>query len=189
MSKRVLAATIALLLPLPAAAQILSGVKVEPAQIKAGETVKITASIDVTGGINCGLRLHYGDGTTQDFKINQTKDVPLVVTRAYAQGGDFTVMAEPKTQGLTAKCGGRNQSAMLKVSAPPAAAAKAGAKPAAGPQCPQGWTLAAKSVSKKTGAFTCTAKPGTKLPDARVSCPGDLGYFENAKKGQLGCRP
>jgi hypothetical protein len=48
--------------------------------------------------------------------------------------------------------------------------------------------LAAKSVNKKTGAFNCSAKPGTALPDKKLTCPGDTGYFENAKKGSLGCR-
>ena len=55
------------------------------------------------------------------------------------------------------------------------------------PQCPAGWTLNSKSVSKKTGAFTCQAAPGTK--PVKVSCPGDLSYFENERKGLMGCRP
>ena len=72
----------------------------------------------------------------------------------------------------------------------PVASAPAGATPAksAGP-CPEGWTLAPKSQNKKTGAFTCNAKPGTALPAVKTTCPGDLTYFENAKKGHLGCKP
>ena len=188
-------------LPLAAWGQLLANVKLEPQEIKPGASVKITVNFDVTGGINCGLRVHFGDGNTQDYKINQKKDVPLVVTRQYAQAGEYRVKAEPKTIGLLGGCGGRNQETVLKVVAPPAppplaaapapAAQKtavAAAKPAGASQCPQDWTVVAKSVNRKTGAFTCTAKAGTKLPEGRLSCPGDLSYFENAKKRQLGCR-
>ena len=188
-------------LPLAAWGQLLANVKLEPQEIKPGASVKITVNFDVTGGINCGLRVHFGDGNTQDYKVNQKKDVPLVVTRQYAQAGEYRVKAEPKTIGLLGGCGGRNQETVLKVVAPPApppvaaapapAAQKtavAAAKPAAASQCPQDWTVVAKSVNRKTGAFTCTAKAGTKLPEGRLSCPGDLSYFENAKKRQLGCR-
>jgi hypothetical protein len=56
------------------------------------------------------------------------------------------------------------------------------------PACPEGWRLDPKSVNRKTGAYTCTAKAGTKPPAAKLECPGDTGYFENAKRGQLGCR-
>jgi hypothetical protein len=104
-------------------------------------------------------------------------------------------MAEGKSQGpLLAGCGGKNQEAFIKVQAPaPAAAAKpAASKPAAAsaaaPKCPEGWTLDSKSVNRKTGAYTCTAKAGTKPPAAKLDCTGDTGYFENAKRGQLGCR-
>ena len=56
------------------------------------------------------------------------------------------------------------------------------------PQCPPGWALDAKSMVKKSGAFTCRAKAGTAAPEGKLACPGELGYFENRKKGQLGCR-
>jgi hypothetical protein len=48
--------------------------------------------------------------------------------------------------------------------------------------------LAKPGVNKKTQAFTCTAKAGTKIPEPKLACPGDLTYFDNSKKGQLGCR-
>lgn len=195
MLHRILAIATAALLPIPAAGQLVAGIKVEPAQVRPGDNVKITVNFDVSGGINCGLRVHFGDGNTQDYKINQQKDVPLVVARQYAKAGEFRVKAEPKTQGMTMKCGGKNQGATLRVVAPAApvatAAAVAGkqAAPAPASQCPPDWTLVPKSANRKTGAFTCTAKAGTKLPDARLTCPGELSYFENAKKRQLGCKP
>ena len=64
-----------------------------------------------------------------------------------------------------------------------------GTEAAAGPACPEGWKLNAKSVVRKTGAYTCTAKAGTAVPDKKPACPGELTYFENGKKGLLGCRP
>lgn len=208
MIKYLLAITAGLALPALVLAQTLTGVTVEPAQITAGESVKVTVNFDVEGGINCGLRLHFGEGPTVDYKINQKKDVPLVVPRAYGRAGDFRIMAEPKTVGTLLKCNGRNQTTLLKVaaaapapvaSAPEAKKAaapetkKAAAKPAEAPRkaasrCPDGWTLNKKSDDAKTGAFTCEAKPGTKVA-RRLSCPGDLTYFENSKKGMLGCRP
>lgn len=176
------------MLPFAASAQFINSVTLDPVQAKAGEPVKVTVNFDVQGGVNCGLRVNWGDGSSMDFKINQAKDVPLVTTRTYAKAGDYTIVAEPKTQGMSAGCGRANKSAVLKVAAAAAGTEKTPTA-AAAPSCPAGWTLDKKSVSKKTGAYTCNAKPGTKLPEARISCPGSLGYFENAKTGRLGCRP
>ena len=58
-----------------------------------------------------------------------------------------------------------------------------------GPSCPEGWKLDAKSVVKKTGAYACSAKAGTAIPDKKPVCPGELSYFENSKKGMFGCKP
>jgi hypothetical protein len=168
-----------------ALAQTLTGVKVEPAQIKAGESATITAEFEVAAGINCGLRLHFGDGSTMDYKINQTKDVPLVVTHAYAKPGSYEVKAEPKRNEWTMGCGGKNQTTRLDVAAISSAPAASKASVA---HCPDGWKLDAKSVNKKTGAYTCRAKAGTPAPAGKLECPGNLGYFENSKKGMLGCQ-
>lgn len=173
---------------LPAAAQTITTVTVEPAQARVGEPVKITVNFDKADAIGCNVRVFFGDGGNQDNKINQDKDVPKILTHTYTSAGDFTVKAEGKTALPLPKCSGKTQSASVKVAAAaPVAAAAAAA--AAGPSCPEGWKLNAKSVSKKSGAFTCAAKAGTALPAAKLACPGDLGYFENKAKGQLGCRP
>ncbi len=186
-------ATIAALLitawAVTAEAQTLSGIKLEPATAKVGEPVKITGTFDNADNPNCNVRVHFGDGQTQDFKINQLKDVPLVTSRSYAKAGEYKLMIEPKTALPTLKCVGKNQTASLVVTAPvPTAAAAASAK-SAGLSCPEGWKLDAKSVNKKTGAFSCTAKAGTALPAAKPECAAPLGYFENKSKGQLGCKP
>ncbi len=112
----------------------------------------------------------------------------MVTTRSYAKAGQYKVMIEPKTALPMLKCVGDNQTAMLTVVAPMPAAAPMTQAPSA-PSCPNGWKLDAKSVNKKSGAYTCTAKIGSPLPLARLECPAPLGYFENKSRGQLGCRP
>jgi PKD domain len=172
---------------LPAGAQTFSGVKVEPATAKVGEPVTITGTFDSAGNPNCNLRVDFGDGKNQNFKINQEKDVPLVTTHTYTKPGNYKVAILPRTALPMIKCKGGDQKAMLKVEAPVAAAAAPMAK-ATGPSCPDGWKLSAAGVSKKSGAYTCTAKAGTALPATKPECPAPLGYFENKSKGQLGCR-
>ena len=189
MIKRVILAAAMVLGLSVAQAQTLSGIKLEPASAKVGEPVKITGTFDNADNPNCNVRVHFGDGQTQDFKINQLKDVPLVTSRSYAKAGEYKLMIEPKTALPTLKCVGKNQTASLVVTAPaPTVAAAAPAK-AASPACPEGWRLDAKSVNKKTGAYICAAKAGSALPAAKAECPAPLGYFENKSKGQLGCKP
>jgi len=175
-------------------AQTLADLKIEPSQAQTGQTV--TATISLSDGVaNCGLRFYWGDGQTVDVKVNDKTALPVRLTHVFDKPGQFRAMAEGKRVTTHLKCQGPNLTRTVAVSAPPpkpapVASAPAAATPAknAGP-CPEGWTLAAKSQNKKTGAFTCTAKAGTALPSAKTACPGDLTYFENAKKGQLGCKP
>jgi hypothetical protein len=174
-------------LAVPVFAQTFSGVKVEPAVAKVGEPVTITGAFDSAGNPNCNLRVDFGDGKNKNFKINQEKDVPLVTTHTYTKPGNYRVQILPRTDLPMLKCKGGDQKAMLKVEAPMAAAAAPMAKAAAA-TCPDGWKLGAAGVSKKSGAYTCTAKAGTALPAAKPECPAPLGYFENKTKGQLGCR-
>jgi hypothetical protein len=182
------------LLAFGAHAQTLNGIKVEPANAKAGEAVKITATFDPTESINCGLRIHFGDGQVEKVKINKASEMPYVISRTYAKAGSYKVEAEPTTAGTTLKCKGARQSTLLTVAAPvavaPAPATSAAVAMPVKPvsPCPEGWTLAKPGVNAKTKAFSCTAKPGTKIPEPKITCPGDLTYSENSKKGQLACR-
>lgn len=179
-------------LGLPAQAQKLTGVTVEPARAEVGQSVKATTSFEVSNGaINCKVRMHWGDGKSLDFHINQEKDVPLVLDHSYAKPGKYGVRVEGKG-GI--KCMGVDQHATVEViakGAKPAvkAAAVAPSASAIASVCPTGWKLTKAGVSKKTGAFTCTTKANTPIPEPKVACPGDLTYFDNVKKGQLGCRP
>jgi hypothetical protein len=193
-------AAFAATLALGVSAQTFTGVTATPATVKVGENVTATMNFDVQEGkLNCSMRVSWGDGTNTDDKINQAQDVPKVLQHAYAKPGTYTITAEPKHKGSTLKCLGKNMTASVTVAAPVAAApapaaaatpvaAAPMAKAAAAPTCPAGWTLAKPGVSKKTKSFTCTAKANTPLPEPKVTCPGDLTYFENTKKGQLGCR-
>jgi hypothetical protein len=173
------------LLALPASAQIIANIKVEPSTAKVGEPVTVTANFDNAENPNCNVRVNFGDGVSKDFKINQAKDVPLVASHTYTKAGAFKVRAEGKTALPVLKCNGVTKSAMVKVAAPAPVVA---APLATGPTCPDGWKLNAAGVSKKSGAYTCTAKAGTALPATKPECPAPLGYFENKSKGQLGCK-
>jgi hypothetical protein len=187
------------MLTIGAHAQTLSGLTLEPAAIKAGESVKATVQFENAQTPNCGIKIHWGDGQTVDAKINQTKDVPFVVSHTYAKAGNYNVMIEPKRVSEVLKCSGKNINKAVIVAAAPVVPAPASApapaasattatasKPAA--PCPEGWTLVKPGVNAKTKAFSCTAKPGTKIPEPKIACPGDLTYSENSKKGQLACR-
>jgi hypothetical protein len=173
-----------------ASAQTISGLST----IQAGQVVTATVSFNDADSPNCGLRFYWGDGQTQDVKVVDAKQVPLVLQHTYSKPGAYDLMAEGKKVTSHLKCAGANARAKVTIAdSKPAAGAAAAPKPAAASaaasHCPEGWKLDAKSVNKKTGAFTCTAKAGTKLPEKKLECGGDTGYFENAKKGQVGCRP
>jgi PKD domain len=187
--KKVLLAALLACTALVAQSQTLTGAKMEPAEIKAGEKSTLTAAFDLKDNMtNCRVTVDFGDGTPGEaFKINQAKDVPLVATHTYAKAGTYTVKVEPRTKLPMLKCTGGDHSTTIKVL--PVVVAAAAPAAGAAPTCPEGWKLDKKSVSKKTGAYTCTAKVGTAAPAGKLTCPGTLGYFENTKKGQLGCRP
>lgn len=172
-------------------AQTISGLTVSPS----GQNVTATVTFADADAPNCGLRFYWGDGQTQDIKVTDAKQNPLVLQHTYGKPGKYDLMAEGKKVTSHLKCGGANARASVTVAGAAAApvagaapAAKAAAVKPAAAQCPEGWKLDAKSVNKKTGAYTCTAKAGTALPEKKLACTGDTGYFENAKKGQVGCR-
>ena len=156
-----------------------------------------TGKLDLTSdSANCGLRFYWGDGATVDVRISDKAALPVTLTHVYEKAGEFRTMAEGKRVAAHLKCGGANIVRTVTVTgsapvAPPVASAVAPAAStkATGPSCPAGWKLDTRSANKKTGAYTCTAKAGTALPATRTDCPGDLSYFENVKKGKMGCQP
>ncbi len=196
-------------------AQTLTGITVEPGQVAVGQSVKLTAALDVKdGSVNCGLLLVWGDGATSYEKISRERDVPFSRTHTYTKPGTYTVAVEPTKAGSALKCNGKDQKTTLVVAAAPVAAAPAPTAPVAGvpiaaapvvvaaapgaaaavaePKtvdlCPKGWQLG-KSGVKPNGAFTCTAPKKTKVPKDEILCVEKLKYFADSKSGQLGCRP
>lgn len=176
-------------------AQTLKDIKLDLAQAQVGQNVTATIGLDAGERANCGLRVRWGDGAVTEVRLEDPKQIPAKVTHAYAKPGDYSVVADPGKVKSSLGCVGKKMAAAVKVVAPPPvpaaapAATASAAKTSSGPTCPEGWQINAKSVVKKTGAFTCTAKPGTAVPEKKPACQGELTYFENSKKGMLGCKP
>ena len=176
-----------------AQAQMIGGLAVSPATVKAGEPVTVTATIDVVSGNYCGFAVFYGDGKTVENYSDAKHSGPFVSTHVYDKPGTYTLSMGGRHVESHPNCGGADKFATVTVTAGDKAATPNPAKPAkaatAASVCPAGWSVVAKSFNAKTGAYTCGAKAGTALPASRAQCPGDLTYFENAKKAQFGCRP
>lgn len=175
-------------------AQTLTGFKLDAPQATVGQPIKATIDFEVTNNVFCGVRIDWGDGIGDELKIDKPAKIPYILSHTYSRAGDYLVTVKPEKVTSHLRCLGKNQQTNLKVvaaaiaSAAPPAVATLPAKVSSAKTCPVGWTLNAKSVNKKTQAFTCTAKAGTAPPDKKLECSGDTGYFENAKKGVLGCR-
>jgi PKD domain len=182
-------AMLSALTSLPAMAQRLESINVDPAAAAVGQPVTLTAQFDISKGLNCNVRIRFGDGKQDDFSVNQTKDATMTMKHVYDKPGNYNVDVEPRRKLPLPGCLGDQLHAKVVVAAPVVAAASAPAKSAGTSPCPSGWKLVAKSQNKKTGAFQCSAKPGSAAPATKPECPGQLNYVENLKKGQLGCRP
>ena len=170
---------------LSAHAQLLGAITASPLSAKVGEPVTVTANIDVVGGNYCGFVVGFGDGSTQDGVSDANTKVPLVVQHSFSKPGTYHITLGGRNVQNHPNCSGPERAVDVTVTGAEKAAA---ASKTAAPACPTGWKLVPKSANAKTGAFSCAAKPGTAVPEPKASCAGDLTYFENAKKGQLGCR-
>jgi hypothetical protein len=100
-----------------AQAQTITGAKAEPAAAAVGQEVTITVDMDVMlGKTFCGIRLRFSDGSEEQYhKINQAKDVPLVVRKAFDKPGEHTVYVEPRTKMPTMRCAGGDRTVVVKV--------------------------------------------------------------------------
>jgi hypothetical protein len=175
------------LLALGAQAQVLGTITASPLSAKVGEPVTVTATIDVLSSNYCGYVVGFGDGTVKDAVSDLSNATPLVLTHTYAKAGNYHVTLGGKNVQNHPNCGGQERAVDVVIAdtATPAAAGK----PQAASVCASGWKVVGKTFNAKTGAFTCGAKAGTKIPADRPVCRGDLSYFENIKKGQYGCKP
>lgn len=177
-----------LLLSGAAHAQLLGAITASSTNVKVGEPVTITANIDVVNANYCGFVVGFGDGTFKDAVSDINTPVPLVITRTFDKPGSYHVTLGGKNVQNHPNCAGPERAVDIVVTAA-AGMAPAGAKPAAAAEvCEKPWKASGKP-NAKTGVFTCAAKPGTPFPAAKPVCKGDLSYFENAKKGQYGCKP
>ena len=170
----------------------ISGVKAEPASATVGAQVKVTVTGDDEG--ICGLRVEYGNGDFDLTKMNAGRDnFPRSFNKTYNKAGTYTIIAKGGRDGSAMGCPGEAKTTVTIAEAPkPAAAAApaAGAKPAAAaaPACPEGYNLNAKTVDKKSGAFTCAATKGAKKPEKALECPAGTEYFATPKGSSLGCK-
>jgi hypothetical protein len=167
----------------------ISGVKVEPANATAGTAVKVTVTGEDEG--ICGLRVEYGNGDVDVTKMAKDKDnFPRSFNKTYNKAGTYTIIAKGGRDGAAFGCTGEAKAQVVIAEAPkPAAAPAAGPAAVAAPACPEGYALNAKSVNKKTGAFTCAAKKDSKKPEKALECPAGTEYYaSNAKATTVGCR-
>ena len=175
-------------------AQTLKDMKLDMAQARTGQNVTATVGLEAGDQVNCGMRVKWGDGAMTEIRVRDKTAIPYKATHAYTKPGDYQVVADPHKIKSSLPCIGKGITIALNVVAPPPPPIKAAtsptvmAKPLGRPSCPENWKLNPKSVVKKTGAYSCTARAGTATPDIKPTCPGDLTYYENSKKGMLGCR-
>jgi hypothetical protein len=171
----------------------ISGVKVEPASGTVGQQVKVT--VDGTNEGVCGLRVEYGNGDVDVTKMSEGKDnFPRSFMKSYNKAGTYTVIAKGGKDGSTFGCPGETKTTVTIAEAPKpvaAAAPAAVAKPAAAaaPTCPDGYKLNAKSVDKKSGAYSCAGAKGVKMLDKPLECSEKTEFFSNtsSKGTTLGC--
>ena len=176
-------------------AQMIGGVTASPTSVKVGELVTVTAHVDVKGSNYCGFAVFYGDGKNIESYSDDKKPTPFVTSHVYDKPGSYSISMGGRHVESHPNCGGGDKFATVTVTdgakAVTVAAPVGVAKPTTtglAMGCVAPWKLSGK-VNTKTGAYTCVAKANTALPDPKPVCPGDLSSFENAKKGQFGCRP
>jgi len=171
-------------------AQVIERISVSPQTVKVGEPVTVTAKVGVSDTNYCGFIVFFGDGSSVEGVSDLKQAAPFVVQHTYTKAGEFTLSMGGRHVQSHPNCGGADKFAVVKVlEAAPLSQAPVSSRSAAASACPKDWKLVRKSYNAKTKAFACSAKPGTVVPADRAACPGDLTYFENIKKGQLGCRP
>jgi hypothetical protein len=143
------------------------------------------------GATFCGIRISWGDGTSQSKRVNESSELQWVFTHQYLTPGAYTVTVEPDRIGVVPGCEGVKKTEVVSVLPEGGMASRGrflGRLSNVG-LCPTGWSLAnPQPQGWGAGSYLCNAPATTALPETRQECPGDLTYFENAKKGVLGCR-
>lgn len=156
-------------------------IKVEPNPARVGQEVRITVGASGDAPTNCGMVVHFDDGSeSRQVKISSGEGkFPVTIAKTYANPGNYIIKAEGKKITTHFSCPGVS-TANLKVEGKPEAP-----KPVA-PACPTGYKMQGKVG--KDGSFTCKGAKGAKKPETPLSCAEKLEYFSNDKSAQLGCR-
>lgn len=159
----------------------IGSVLAEPAQVKAGQAVRITVQPEGNAPANCGLYVNFGDGNDTSIKISSShQKFPVTVSHTYAKAGSYEVKAEGRKVTTYLSCPGKASVQVAVAAADPVAAA-----PVAGAvSCPEGYTLKGKAGKAKD--FTCNAGKNAKKPEKILECADGLEYFQT--KTTLGCR-
>ncbi len=143
--------------------------------------VRFTVSGTADSRDRCGYFVEYGDGAAGDSRLidNENGQFNRPHERTFANPGTYTIRASGKSVKTTGPCNGSASTTVTVVAA--AAAPGRWEGRAVAPVCPEGWLLNERSVNRRTGAFSCTAKPTVQLV-----CPDGLRYYE--RDGVIGCR-
>ena len=156
----------------------IDSITFSPSPAKAGQPVKVTVNSDeVDANANCGLTVHYDDGSSEPPQRVGGKDpnFPRTFEHIYAKPGSYKVKAEGQRAMSSLGCMGEKIETLI-VEAPAATASKAA--------CPDGWGMKGKVA--KDGSFSCTPKKkGAAKPEKAVDCPAGTSYFVSSKA--LGC--
>jgi hypothetical protein len=139
--------------------------------------VRFTISGSAEARDHCGYFVDYGDGAAGDSRVidNENGQFNRAHERTFTRPGTYTIRATGKNVKTTSGCNGGATTTLTVVSGPVASSFTQ-------PTCPEGWMLNERSVNRRTGAFSCTAKPAGTL-----ECPDGLRYYE--RDGVIGCRP
>ena len=85
---------IALITPLIAFSQQISEIKTDGLAFNEGSSVKFEISFNGQG--RCGLQFNFGDGSTSDFRVEDTSK-PIVAIKTYPAKGAYKIEANGKT--------------------------------------------------------------------------------------------
>lgn len=155
----------------------INSVTFVPSPAKAGQQVKITVTADdAEGNSMCGLKVHFGDGTSNPPQRVGGKDpgFPRTFEHTYTSPGSYNIKAEGERAMNAFGCLGEKTETLV-VEAATASAAKTA--------CPDGWGMKGKAA--KDGSFSCSPKKGAAKPAKAMDCPTGTSYFVSSKA--LGC--
>lgn len=149
----------------------INGMAANPRPAAAGHPVTITVTADGNGTNYCGFELDYGNGHTEQVKIDSERGgFPRNFTYTYPDTGQYVVRTVPKKVTNHFPCPGE-ASTVIEVVATGAAAGN----------CPQrGWERVKRH---RNGGFEC-AVTERKAPD--FQCGPGFDYWEKGLRA--GCR-